>query len=148
MLGLYRHPERAPRAAREPIVLGTYSMSPPAKGCLMSLTVDLSRPKGFWLLSLRGDLDYAECAAFRMNVERVLKERADAIVVDLTDLAYLDSSGLGQLLSLSKEFGAQGGRLVLVTNETVDNILSLTRLNGIFATAATLDEALQVLDRA
>lgn len=114
----------------------------------MSLTVDLSRPKGFWLLSLRGDLDYAECAAFRMNVERVLKERADAIVVDLTDLAYLDSSGLGQLLSLSKEFGAQGGRLVLVTNETVDNILSLTRLNGIFATAATLDEALQVLDRA
>ena len=60
-------------------------------------------------------------------------------------MEYLDSSGLGLLLSMSKEYAVVGGRLVLVTNETVDNILSLTRLNGIFATASTLDEALQVL---
>jgi hypothetical protein len=60
-------------------------------------------------------------------------------------LEYLDSSGLGLLLSLSKEYGAQGGKLVLVTNETVDNILSLTRLNGIFSTAQTVDEAQQMV---
>ena len=38
----------------------------------------------------------------------------------------------------------QGGKLVLVTSETVDNILSLTRLNGIFSTAPSMDEALQI----
>ena len=38
------------------------------------------------------------------------------------------------------------GKLVLVTNETVDNILSLTRLNGIFATAPRMDEALQMVE--
>ena len=48
---------------------------------------------------------------------------------------------LGLLLALSKEYGAQGGKLVLVINDTVDNILSLTRLNGIFATAADIAEA-------
>jgi anti-anti-sigma regulatory factor len=47
---------------------------------------------------------------------------------------------------MSKEYAVVGGRLVLVTNETVDNILSLTRLNGIFATASNLEEAVQVLD--
>ncbi|MHB9002752.1 MAG: STAS domain-containing protein, partial [Coriobacteriia bacterium] len=92
-----------------------------------------------------GELDYGECASFRMNIDRILKSSPPATIVDLSELEYLDSSGLGLLLSLSKEYGAQGGRLVLITNDTVDNILSLTRLNGIFSTASTTDDALAVL---
>ncbi len=112
----------------------------------MALTIDLSQEPAYWVLRLVGDLDYGECATFRMNIDRILKSAPPATLVDLSKLEYLDSSGLGLLLSLSKEYGAEGGRLVLVTNETVDNILSLTRLNGIFATASTMDEALQMLD--
>jgi len=108
----------------------------------MSLTIDLEQQPDHWVLRLAGDLDYGECASFRMHIDRVLKSSPAATIVDLTDLEYLDSSGLGLLLSLSKEYGAAGGRLVLVTNETVDNILSLTRLNGIFSTAASMEEAL------
>ena len=111
----------------------------------MSLTIDLAQGDAHWLLKLQGDLDYGECASFRMNIDRILKSSPPSTIVDLSELEYLDSSGLGLLLSLSKEYGAQGGRLVLVTNETVDNILSLTRLNGIFSTAASVDEAKAVL---
>jgi anti-sigma B factor antagonist len=80
-----------------------------------------------------------------MSIDRILKSAPPAAIVDLSGLEYLDSSGLGLLLSLSKEYGAQGGVLVLVTNETVDNILSLTRLNGIFSTAVSLAEAQQMV---
>ncbi len=112
----------------------------------MSLTIDLSQQTSHWVLTLAGDLDYGECASFRMYIDRVLKATPPATIVDLSALEYLDSSGLGLLLSLSKEYGATGGRLVLVTNETVDNILSLTRLNGIFSTASTMEEALAVVE--
>lgn len=111
----------------------------------MSLTIDLDEKESHWVLALRGDLDYGECASFRLNIDRILKTSPPSTVVDLSRLDYLDSSGLGLLLSLSKEYGAQGGRLVLVTNETVDNILSLTRLNGIFSTAGTMDDAMASL---
>lgn len=111
----------------------------------MALTIDLTQDEGHWLLSLSGDLDYGECASFRMSIDRILKSSPPSTIVDLSDLEYLDSSGLGLLLSLSKEYGAQGGRLVLVTNETVDNILSLTRLNGIFSTSSSVDDALAIL---
>ncbi|HSK48554.1 MAG TPA: STAS domain-containing protein [Coriobacteriia bacterium] len=111
----------------------------------MALTIDLQQEEGYWLLKLHGDLDYGECASFRMNIDRILKSAPPATIVDLSDLEYLDSSGLGLLLSLSKEYGAQGGKLVLVTNETVDNILSLTRLNGIFSTADDVTEAQQMV---
>jgi len=111
----------------------------------MGLSIDLSQGEAYWMLTLKGDLDYGECASFRMNIDRILKASPPATIVDLSALEYLDSSGLGLLLSLSKEYGAQGGRLVLVTNETVDNILSLTRLNGIFSTASSPAEAMAVL---
>ena len=111
----------------------------------MALSIDLEQEPQFWTLSLVGDLDYGECSAFRMNIDRILKSMPPATIVDLSGLQYLDSSGLGLLLALSKEYGAMGGRLVLVTSETVDNILSLTRLNGIFSTTSTIDEALAVL---
>jgi len=111
----------------------------------MALTIDLTQAESHWLLRLTGDLDYGECASFRMSIDRILKASPPSTIVDLSQLEYLDSSGLGLLLSLSKEYGAQGGRLVLVTNETVDNILSLTRLNGIFSTVGSVEEALQVL---
>jgi anti-sigma B factor antagonist len=111
----------------------------------MALTIDLEQGEPYWKLVLNGELDYSECAGLRMNIDRILKASPPACVVDLSGLDYLDSSGLGLLLSLSKEYGAQGGRLILITNETVDNILSLTRLNGIFSTAATVPEAEELL---
>lgn len=107
----------------------------------MALTIELEQDDQYWTLSLKGDLDYSECASFRMNIDRILKSSPPSTIVDLSGLDYLDSSGLGLLLSLSKEYGAQGGRLVLVTNDTVDNILALTRLSGIFTTAPSLEEA-------
>lgn len=111
----------------------------------MALSLDLEQETEYWRLSLAGDLDYGECSQFRMSIDRILKSEPRSAVVDLSGLEYLDSSGLGLLLSMSKEYAVVGGRLVLVTNETVDNILSLTRLNGIFATASNMDEAVQVL---
>lgn len=112
----------------------------------MPLSIDLEQNDAHWVLRLKGDLDYGECAGFRMNVDRILRTSPASTVVDLSGLDYLDSSGLGLLLSLSKEYGAVGGRLILVTNETVDNILALTRLNGIFTVASSADEAISMLE--
>jgi anti-sigma B factor antagonist len=111
----------------------------------MALQIDLLQEDHGWTLTLGGELDYSECSSFRTHIDRILKASPPSVVVDLSDLEYLDSSGLGLLLSLSKEYGTQGGRLVLVTNETVDNILSLTRLNAIFSVASSGAEARQML---
>ena len=111
----------------------------------MALSMEFEEAPGYLTLTLFGDLDYGECAGFRMNIDRILSAAAPATVVNLSGLEYLDSSGLGLLLSLSKEYSAEGGKLVLVTNDTVDNILSLTRLNGIFSTADSMQQARQIL---
>jgi anti-sigma B factor antagonist len=111
----------------------------------MSLTMQLETDGGHWILTLVGELDYSECATFRMTIDRILRNSPTSTLVDLSRLDYLDSSGLGLLLSLSKEYASHGGRLVLITNEAVESILDLTRLSGIFSTATTLEEAQAML---
>jgi anti-anti-sigma factor len=114
----------------------------------MGLTMQLDQGTPHWTLTLQGDLDYSECAPFRLTIDRILKHSPPSTVVDLSALEYLDSSGLGLLLSLSKEYTAHGGRLVLVTNESVDSILELTRLSGIFSRASSVEEATSMLEDA
>ncbi|MDY0340096.1 MAG: STAS domain-containing protein [Coriobacteriia bacterium] len=111
----------------------------------MSLAISLDQHENRWVLTLEGELDYSECANFRMAIDRVLKHAPPATVVDLSALEYLDSSGLGLLLSLSREYATLGGRLILVTNASVDNILDLTRLSGIFSCASSLEDASTML---
>lgn len=107
----------------------------------MALSMTLEQGSARWTLTLQGELDYAECARFRMTIDRILRESPPSVVIDLSSLSLLDSSGLGLLLALSKEYCADGGRLILVTNEAVNSILDLTRLSGIFCCAPSLEEA-------
>ena len=114
----------------------------------MGLKIRLDENDRRWLLALSGDLDYGECATLRVSIDRILKHAPASVIVDLSGIEYLDSSGLGLLLSLSKEYGTHGGRLVLVTNESVDSILDLTRLSGIFSCATSVEEAEEMLGTA
>ncbi|MDO8963764.1 MAG: STAS domain-containing protein [Coriobacteriia bacterium] len=111
----------------------------------MSVTMDLQQGDEAWVLTVSGDLDYSECAGFRLHIDRILRGMPEAAIIDLSGVDYLDSSGLGLLLSLSREYTAAGGRLVVVSNETVDSILELTRLTGIFSIAPDADGALETL---
>jgi len=110
----------------------------------MGVAIELEQAEDHWTLTVSGELDYSECSAFRMAIDRVLKSSPPALIVDMSGIEYLDSSGLGLLLSLSREYTPHGGRLVLITNQTVDSILELTRLTGIFSIAA---DTAQALDR-
>jgi len=111
----------------------------------MAVTMDLEQGDEAWVLRVAGELDYSECSGFRMHIDRILKSMPSATIVDLGAVEYLDSSGLGLLLSLSREYSSAGGRLVVVTNETVDGILELTRLAGIFSIASDVPEAIETV---
>ncbi len=64
-------------------------------------------------------------------------------VIDFTNTGYIDSSGLGVLVSLSKKIREQGGELRLASlNEDLRTLFELTKLDTLFKIADTRDEAL------
>ena len=111
----------------------------------VSVAISIDELSDAWVLAVKGELDYGESAAFRIEVERILRARPAAVIVDFSQVDYLDSSGLGLLLSLSREYGETDGQLVLVPSEPVDAVLEMTRLKGVFTLEADVASAFRLL---
>jgi len=63
-------------------------------------------------------------------------------IFDLTDVPYIDSAGLGMLVSQFTRCQGRGVRLVLAgVNPRVLQLLQITRLNNLLPMAATVEEA-------
>lgn len=73
-----------------------------------------------------------------------LEDGSRRFVVDFARTGYIDSSGLGVLISLSKEVRAAGGDLRLASlNEDLQKLFELTRLDTFFRISDDLEEALR-----
>ncbi len=86
----------------------------------------VGKADGAAVLRIRGELDAITSTDLRPALERLLAERHARIVVDLTNLRLIDSSGVGALVFLYKKAREYGG-LVSVTG-TRDQPLSIFRL--------------------
>jgi anti-sigma B factor antagonist len=90
---------------------------------------------------LRGELDVA--VAVRVVAElSVVAARERDMIVDLTGLEFIDSSGLAALARVRKQARHAGGDLLLAApQQQVLRLLTLTRLIDVFSVHASVDEA-------
>ena len=73
-----------------------------------------------------------------------LQDGAGRFVIDFSLTGYIDSSGLGILITLSKEIRAQGGDLRLSSlNRDLQRLFELTKLDTFFRICDDLKEALE-----
>ena len=79
--------------------------------------------------------------------QRVLEELDNGsrnFAIDFSETGYIDSSGLGVLVSLSKKIREQGGELRLASlNEDLRTLFELTKLDTLFQISDSLDGALE-----
>lgn len=111
----------------------------------MALTIDLTDQDNYWTLRVDGELAYDEAARFRMALDRILSSPNCSVLLDLSCVAYMDSSALGLLLSFNKKCTTQGGSVVLITGPITDRLLELTRLSAVFPQAESREAALLML---
>lgn len=83
----------------------------------------------------------------RQELKRMILAEVEAgtrrFVVDFAMTGYIDSSGLGILVSLSKKVREVDGRFRLASlNDDLRTLFELTRLNTLFDICETLEQAL------
>ena len=90
---------------------------------------------------IAGDhLDAGNVRDFKLAVERLLKPR---VVFDLSGLKFVDSSGLGALLSALRQLSAQGGDLKLCgVTRPVRALFELVRMHKVLDIYNTPEEAI------
>lgn len=100
-------------------------------------------PKGAVVISVDGQLIVGNRHELKQKVMDALDVGERKIVIDFTNTGYIDSSGLGALVSLSKKVRDQGGELKLAgLNEDLRTLFELTKLDTLFTIADTPEQAL------
>jgi anti-sigma B factor antagonist len=95
------------------------------------------------ILSLTGRLDLSNGGKLKEEVKKVLTSGKTSIHLNLGNVEFVNSSGLGALVSIMKEIRIQKGRLTLSDlADYVQEIFDITQLSHIFEIFATEKEAL------
>jgi len=101
------------------------------------------------VLTLNGRLNAVTAPDFKAQVKRLAKGGHVQLVVDLTDVPFIDSSGLAALVSGLKVARQAGGTLKLAgLNEQARTVFTLTRLDHVFEMYPDAEAALRTLPAA
>lgn len=89
------------------------------------------------------ELDASNVAEFKRDMATVLQTQTE-VVLDLTRLQFVDSSGMGAILSCLRHLTAKGGDLKLCgMSRQVRTVFELVRMHRIFDIYATQQEAVR-----
>ena len=98
---------------------------------------------GWAIVGVTGELELATAPRLRQQVVSLVGEGHTRIVLDLTQVDFVDSIGLGVIVSVLKRVRSHGGELVLVGPvPRVRALFELTRLDEILELHDRLDDAL------
>ena len=102
------------------------------------LELETSEEEGLVRLALRGELDLSTVSKVEEELRRAEASEPSLLVLDLSELNFLDSTGL-RLIVTTDQRAREGGRRVAVVKgpDAVQRVFAITRL----------DERLEMLDK-
>jgi anti-sigma B factor antagonist len=97
------------------------------------MNLDLQEDRDVSILVLSGRLTVGADEQFREAIDTLLGANRAKILVDFTDVTYMDSAGIGELVASLRTVQRFGGSLkILRPSKRVHDSLSLTKLLPIF----------------
>lgn len=100
------------------------------------------------LVAVSGELDLSTSRELRRRVESCLHEGHTAVVIDITELTHMDSSGLAALISAHQLTQQRQGQLALVVGtDHVRRTLEVRGVDRLFAIYPTRDEGIEAVRR-
>lgn len=95
-------------------------------------------------VDISGDVDLHRSPALRETLAKLINENPDRLILNLTEVGYMDSSGVATLVEALQRIQRKQGRLQLHSlTPRVMSIFEIARLESIFEIYPSEDEALR-----
>jgi len=110
----------------------------------MDFTVDHRFHGDLTIVSIAGEIDVFTTPRLREALHELIESGSLHLVLDFTDVTFLDSTGLGVLVGMFHRLRAREGSMVIAgATERIQRVFHITQLTKIFPIHDSLDEALQ-----
>ena len=112
---------------------------------MMSLRADVRQHGGVSIVDLAGKITLGEGSGLlRTTIKDLVTSGKTAILLNLKDVTYLDSAGLGEMVGSYATVTNQGGQIKLLNVQSkVDDLLQITKLYTVFAAFSDEEEAVR-----
>ncbi len=111
----------------------------------MELTITTRSVDDHTVVSVAGEIDVYTAPQLRVKLVDLVDAGDRHLVVDMRDVDFLDSTGLGVLVGTLKRVKAANGSLALVcTQERIVKIFRITGLERVFTIASSVEDAIDV----
>jgi anti-sigma B factor antagonist len=87
------------------------------------------------IIMLEGEMDYCCSRELKDVIYKLIHDKTKSIILDLKDVTFIDSAGMGLLINVNKKLNNYNGKVGLLNLS--EDILNLIRL-------ATLDKIIQI----
>jgi anti-sigma B factor antagonist len=85
------------------------------------------------VLPLKGEIDLHVSPSVTASLDSMIEKKPERLVVDLSDVTYIDSAGLAALIGAMQKVEGYGGKFLLAgLQETVRSIFEISRLDQVF----------------
>lgn len=112
----------------------------------MVLDYKITEENNLQVLMLRGELiDKNQAIDLIKSIDELLIEGKNKLIIDLSDLKYMNSSGLNVLVQLLTKTRTNGGESVIFNvSKKVNDLLVITKLNTLFKVANSKESAIKM----
>ena len=101
--------------------------------------------KNATVVVLSGDVDLHQSPNLHARLVEIAGERPKRLMLDLTDVPYMDSSGVGTLVEVFRRVSAYNGKMVLFgLNSRVRSVFEITKLDRFFTICESEEQAVEV----
>ena len=108
------------------------------------MEIEVEEKEGYRIVSPVGELDIYTVPLFRKVVLKLEGDRRHDLILDLTRVTFIDSSGLGSLIEIFQKVQAAEGEIAyVVDNPRILKIFRLVDLDRVFPVFHNLGRALQ-----
>lgn len=111
----------------------------------MSLLTIFERKHNVLIVRLSGELDHHEASILREKWQKELSNHeVKHVILNLADVTFMDSSGIGVVLGRYKEISYAGGELVICS--VIDSLKRIFEMSGLFKIIRLEDTEIEALD--
>lgn len=102
-----------------------------------------------FIIDVHGEMDLYNAHTLKDVFAKMLQKQVEKFIICMEHVDYIDSSGVGILIGVYATVKQKNLRFYLTNvHGTVQKVLTLTKLNGFFPAAATVEEAVGLMKAA
>jgi len=100
-----------------------------------------------YIIDVNGEMDLYNSYKLKEIVMRMLEKKVEKFIINLENVGYIDSSGIGALIYICSTIKKMN-HLLVITNihGSVKKVIELTKLMGYFPITPSIEEALQRME--